>query len=96
MQNVHVLRPSNAEAGVTVDPLCAHHVLCYAAMLSYPAYLVHRAALLGFDASEHACVPGDASTVAQDARMLEKAADVMQGEDYALGDFLRMMVHFTV
>ncbi len=96
VQNVHVLRPSNAEAGIAVDPFCDHHVLCYAAMLSYPVYRAHEPALLGYDASEHACVRGDAATVTQEAKMLEKVADALQGEGYGLGKFLQMMVRFTV
>ncbi len=90
-----VLRPSTAEAQIKVDLESDHHVLCYAPMLSYPSFLAHEAALLPIDQSERASVLGDASTVTEEAKLLEHLVDA-GAQIVSPGTLLKTMAKFSV
>ena len=95
-QNVEVLRPSTADAGIKVEVRSNHHVLCYAAMLSYATYQVHYASLRNVDASERACVLGDKTTVPFEAKILEKVVDAGHAVGLDGGEALRSMVKLRI
>lgn len=63
-----VIQPSTAQAGVKLDLLCNHHVICYCAMLDFAQ--TNSAVLTAPDAACKACVLGPASTVPETAKAL--------------------------
>ena len=63
-----ILQPSTAQAGVQLDLLCDHHIICYCAMLDFAA--TSTAPLIPQDAACKACVLGPASSVPETAKAL--------------------------
>jgi triacylglycerol lipase len=63
-----VIQPSTAQAGIKLDLLCDHHVICYCAMLDFAQ--TNAAVLTAPDVALRACVLGDASTVPETAKAL--------------------------
>ncbi len=96
VRNAVVLLPKTAEAGVKVEVRSHHHVLCYAAMLSYATFLAHVGALRDVDAEEHACVLGDHSMVPAQAEALQVAVEAVEGAGLSVAGFLRTIIAFGV
>jgi len=63
-----IIQPSTTQAGVKLDLLCDHHVICYCAMLDFAA--TNAATLTAPDLALEACVLGGASTVPETAKAL--------------------------
>jgi len=63
-----VLQPSTAQAGIRLDLLCDHHVLCYCGMLDY--LQTSATPLSAQDADSRPCILGPASTVPETAKAL--------------------------
>lgn len=63
-----IIQPSTTQAGVKLDLLCDHHVICYCAMLDFAA--TNAATLTAPDLALKACVLGGASTVPETAKAL--------------------------
>jgi triacylglycerol lipase len=63
-----ILQPSAAQAGVKLDLLCDHHVICYCAMIDFIA--ASAATLTPQDMASHACILGPASSVPEAAKAL--------------------------
>jgi triacylglycerol lipase len=42
LPNTTVIQPSTAQAGIRLDILCNHHVICYCAMIDYNDTMAHR------------------------------------------------------
>jgi triacylglycerol lipase len=63
-----IIQPSTAQAGIQLDLLCDHHVICYCAMIDF----LHTSAavLTAQDAGYKPCILGDASTVPEEAKAL--------------------------
>ena len=63
-----ILQPSTAQAGVRLDLLCDHHVICYCAMLDF----LQTSALPPnpLDADTRACILGPASSVPETTKAL--------------------------
>jgi triacylglycerol lipase len=68
LPNATVIQPSAAQAGINLDILCNHHVLCYCAMIDYTD--TEAAPTTSEDASSKACILGPASTVPELAIVL--------------------------
>src|SRR5665213_431350 len=64
----HGIQPLAANAGVRLDLLCDHHVICYCAMLDFQQTIA--ASLIARDAACRACVLGPASTMPDEAKAL--------------------------
>jgi hypothetical protein len=60
-----VIQPSTAQAGVRLDILCNHHVICYCAMIDYNATMA--APTTAQDAS---CKSGASATMPEAAKAL--------------------------
>jgi triacylglycerol lipase len=63
-----VLQPATAQAGVKLDLLCDHHVICYCAMLDFAQ--TSAAPSTAQDATCKACILGPASSVPETAKAL--------------------------
>jgi triacylglycerol lipase len=63
-----ILQPSAAQAGVKLDLLCDHHLICYCAMLDF--IQASAATLTPRDMACHACILGPASSVPEAAKAL--------------------------
>jgi len=63
-----IIQPSTAQAGIKLDLLCNHHVICYCAMLDFAQ--TTAAALTAPDLVCKTCILGDASTVPLTAKAL--------------------------
>jgi hypothetical protein len=63
-----ILQPSAAQAGVKLDLLCDHHVICYCAMIDL--IQASAATLTPQDMATHACILGPASSVPEAAKAL--------------------------
>jgi triacylglycerol lipase len=63
-----VIQPATADAGVKLDLLCDHHIICYCAMLDFQQ--TSAAPLIARDAACKACVLGPASTMPEEAKAL--------------------------
>jgi triacylglycerol lipase len=63
-----ILQPSAAQAGVKLDLLCDHHVICYCAMIDF--IQASAATLTPQDMACHACILGPASSVPEAAKAL--------------------------
>ena len=63
-----VLQPSTAQAGVKLDLLCDHHVICYCAMLDFAQ--ASAAPSTAQDATSKACILGPALSVPETAKAL--------------------------
>ena len=96
VRNELVILPSTAEAGVKVEVRSHHHVLCYAAMLSYATFQAHEGALRDVDAEERACVLGDHSMVPAQAKALQVAVEAVDGAGLSVAGFLRTIIAFGV
>lgn len=68
LPNATILQPSTAQAGVRLDLLCDHHVICYCGMINFAEE--SAAPTTPQDAGCKACVLGDASTVPETAKAL--------------------------
>ena len=66
--NVTVIQPSTADAGIRLDILCNHHVICYCAMIDYNATMA--APTTAQDASCKSCILGPSSTMPESAKAL--------------------------
>ena len=70
------IEPKDAQAGVTVELRCNHHVICYCAMLDFnqtqPASRDDR------DKACAKCILGDKGTVPREAKLLAAAIKVVQ------------------
>jgi len=56
LPNATVIQPSTAQAGVRLDVLCDHHVICYCAMIGYRDTMVATTPTLPQDASCKSCI----------------------------------------
>ncbi len=84
-----VLRPSTAEAGVRLDILCNHHLLCYVAMIDFAAT---RPALdTPEDKGEAACVLGPSGTMPGTAKALACLIDEFGVADQRVLAILRAL-----
>ena len=63
-----IIQPSTAQAGIKLDLLCDHHVICYCAMLDFQQTI--SAPSTAQDAACKACILGPASTVPETAKAL--------------------------
>ncbi len=63
-----ILQPSTAQAGIQLDLLCDHHIICYCAMLDFAQ--MSAAPLIPQDIACKACVLGPASSVPETAKAL--------------------------
>ncbi len=63
-----IIQPTTAQAGIKLDLLCDHHVICYCAMLDFQQ--TNSAVLAAQDAACRACILGPASTVPETAKAL--------------------------
>jgi hypothetical protein len=68
LPNATIIQPATAQAGVRLDLLCDHHVICYCYMLDFAQ--ASAAPLTPQDAGCKACVLGNASTVPETAKAL--------------------------
>ena len=96
VRNAETILPTTAEAGVKVEVRSHHHVLCYAAMLSYATFHAHEGALRDIDAQERACVLGDGSTVPTQAKALQVAVEAVDRAGLSVAGFLRTIIAFGV
>jgi triacylglycerol lipase len=63
-----IIQPATAQAGIRLDLLCDHHVICYCAMIDFQQ--TGAAPPSAQDAASKACILGDASTVPEAAKAL--------------------------
>jgi triacylglycerol lipase len=68
LSKAEVIQPSKADAGVKLDLLCDHHIICYCAMLDFQQTIA--APLRAQDDACKACVLGPASTMPEEAKAL--------------------------
>jgi triacylglycerol lipase len=68
LSKAEVIQPSKAAAGVKLDLLCNHHVICYCAMLDFQQ--TSTASLTAQDTACKACILGPASTMPEEAKAL--------------------------
>lgn len=68
LSKAKVIQPATANAGVKLDLLCDHHVICYCAMLDFQQTIA--APLSPQDTACRACVLGPASTMPEEAKAL--------------------------
>jgi triacylglycerol lipase len=68
LPNATVIQPTTAQAGVRLDILCNHHVICYCAMIDYNATMA--APTTAQDASCKSCILGPSSTMPESAKAL--------------------------
>jgi hypothetical protein len=63
-----VIQPNTAQAGIRLDILCNHHVICYCAMIDYAKTMA--AQTTGQDAGCRACILGPAAAVPNEVKGL--------------------------
>jgi triacylglycerol lipase len=63
-----IIQPATAQAGISLDLLCHHHLICYCAMIDFQQ--TRAAPPSAQDAACKACILGDASTVPEAAKAL--------------------------
>ena len=68
LTNATVIQPSTAQAGIRLDILCNHHVICYCAMIDYDATM--DAPTTAQDASCKFCILGPASVMPESAKAM--------------------------
>ena len=68
LSNATVIQPSTAQAGIRLDILCNHHVICYCAMIDYKDTMA--APTTAQDASCKSCILGPSSTMPEAAKAL--------------------------
>ena len=68
LPNATVIKPSTAQAGVRLDILCNHHVICYCAMIDYKDTMATPTTAQ--DASRKSCILGPSSTMPEAAKAL--------------------------
>ena len=68
LPNATVIQPSTAQAGIRLDILCNHHVICYCAMIDYKDTMA--APTTAQDASCKSCILGPSSTMPEAAKAL--------------------------
>jgi triacylglycerol lipase len=68
LSKAEVIQPSQADAGVRLDLLCDHHVICYCAMLDFQQ--TSAAPPSAQDTACRACILGPASTMPEEAKAL--------------------------
>jgi hypothetical protein len=84
-----VVQPATAQAGICLDVLCNHHVLCYCAMIDYPAVTAAAAASLPSTTGtcNQPCILGGAATVPASAKALATIIN-----DFGIGDARSMVM----
>jgi triacylglycerol lipase len=70
LPNATVIQPSTAQAGVRLDVLCDHHVICYCAMIGYRDTMVATTPTLPQDASCKSCILAPPSAMPESAKAL--------------------------
>jgi hypothetical protein len=80
---VTVIQPVTAQAGISLDLLCNHHVLCYCAMIDDQGVTATAAAALptATGAYHQPCILGGAATVPDSAKALATIIN-----DFGIGD----------
>ena len=68
LPNTTIIQPSTAQAGVRLDILCNHHVICYCAMIDYKDTMATPTTAQ--DASRKSCILGPSSTMPEAAKAL--------------------------
>lgn len=68
LPNATVIQPSTAQAGIRLDILCNHHVICYCAMIDYKETMAAPTTVQ--DASCKSCILGPSSTMPETAKAL--------------------------
>jgi len=68
LPNATVIQPSTAQAGIRLDILCNHHVICYCAMIDYNDTMA--APTTAEDASCKSCILGPTSTMPESAKAM--------------------------
>ena len=68
LPNATVIQPSTAQAGIHLDILCNHHVICYCAMIDYNDTMA--APTTAEDASCKSCILGPTSTMPESAKAI--------------------------
>jgi triacylglycerol lipase len=68
LPNATVIQPSTAQAGIRLDILCNHHVICYCAMIDYNDTMA--APTTAQDASCKSCILGPASAMPESAKAM--------------------------
>ena len=70
LPNATVIQPSTAQAGIRLDVLCDHHVICYCAMIGYRDTMVATTPTLPQDASCKSCILPPPSAMPESAKAL--------------------------
>ena len=68
LSNATVIQPSTAQAGIRLDVLCDHHVICYCAMIDYTDTMA--APTTAQDASCKSCILPPPSAMSDSAKAL--------------------------